>query len=40
MTLQQQLLAVQAIAPAAAPTPIAAPIVEVALPPKFNGERS
>jgi len=39
-TLQQQLLAVQAIAPAAAPTPTTAPIAEVAPPPKFNGERS
>jgi len=44
--LQQQLLAAQvAIAttttPAANPAPVAAPIiVEVALPPKFNGERS
>jgi len=43
--LQQQLLAAQAeiatTTPAAAPAPVAAPvIVEVALPPKFNGERS
>ena len=41
--LQNQLLAAQtAIAtPAVAPTPVAAPIVvEVAPPPKFNGERS
>jgi len=37
-TLQQQLLAVQAVAPAAAPTN--APMAEVAPPPKFNGERS
>ena len=37
-TLQQQLLVVQATAPPATPT--AAPIVEVAPPPKFNGERS
>ena len=43
--LQQQLLAAQAAiatpAVAVAPTPVAAPvIVEVAPPPKFNGERS
>jgi len=43
--LQQQLLAAQAVittpAVAVAPTPVAAPVVvEVALPPKFNGERS
>jgi len=42
--LQQQLLAVQAAiatTPAATPAPVAAPvIVEVAPPPKFNGERS
>ena len=43
--LQQQLLAAQAAittpAVAVAPTPVAAPVVvEVALPPKFNGERS
>jgi len=36
----QQLLAMQTAAPAPAPAPIAVPIVEVALPPKFNGERS
>ena len=47
MVLQQQLLVAQAaiatlaVAVAVAPTPAAAPvIVEVALPPKFNGERS
>jgi len=39
-TLQQQLLAVQATAPAPAPTPTGVPIVEVALPPKLNGERN
>ena len=41
--LQQQLLAAQAVVatPAVAPMPVAAPtIVEVALPPKFNGERN
>jgi len=40
--LQQQLLAAQvAIAtPAVALTLVTAPVVEVALPPKFNGERS
>jgi len=41
--LQNQLLAAQAAiaTPAVAPMPVAAPIVvEVAPPPKFNGERS
>jgi len=39
-TLQQQLLVVQAAALAIAPAAAAAPIVEVALSPKFSGERS